>query len=64
MITTTIKANKELIDKIPARFKKQEFVDACIRFGLENQEEIFDKTTKPKYIITNKKSPEKIRQGK
>ncbi len=48
MKTTTIKANKELIDKIPSRYKKQEFVDACIRFGLENQEEIFDKTTKPK----------------
>ena len=45
MKTTTIKANKELIDKIPSRYKKQEFVDACIRFGLDNQEEIFDKTT-------------------
>lgn len=47
-MTTTIKVSKELIDQIPARYKKQEFVDACIRFGLENQEEIFEKTTKPK----------------
>lgn len=51
MTTSTIRISKALVDKIPPAFKQQAFVDACLQFGLANQDKIIK--------ILSEKKPQK-----